>query len=141
LEPDWLLQFSAKAEAKVLEGTRHAATLKADAIIETDCKHVVNFSLSEGRCIADNTENMKILNITKSTKQLLPAYSHVVMQCSVMHLSACWSKRCLIVIGITILGLILTTLSITKQKRSRTSLTRTDDILGSFFTLPKDIEI
>jgi hypothetical protein len=69
LDPDWLLQFSAKAEAKVLEGTRHAATLKADAIIETDYKHVVNFSLSEGRCIADNTkkhEDSKYYKIDKA---------------------------------------------------------------------------
>jgi hypothetical protein len=44
--------------------------------------------------------------------------------------------------GTPFLDLILTPLSKTKQKRSRESLTRTDDILASFlFTLPKDIEI
>jgi hypothetical protein len=78
LDHDWLLHFLAKAEDKVLEGTRQAATIKAAAIIETVSQYVVNFPLSKGRCIADNTENMKILNITRSAKQL-SCYQPIVM--------------------------------------------------------------
>jgi hypothetical protein len=78
LDPDWLLQFLAKAEAKVLEGTRQAATIKVAAIIETVSQHVVNFPLSKRRCISDNTENMKILNIRRSAKHL-SCYQPIVM--------------------------------------------------------------